>query len=138
MHTAEARQRRFGRGDRRVIRGVFVLVVGEIRTQVLDVESRLLDRVEPSDQVLEPTLSHHQDNPMLQRIHSDHPLAVLPLVNCCSSSGEMLSSPILLAFSASPWNADAMSVLGSVLPSMIACNTFGSTLPTAFMIAESA
>src|SRR5690242_10060043 len=100
---------------------------------MLDVESSLLDRVEPSDQVLEPTLAHHQNDPMLQGIHGDHPFAVLPLVNCCSSSGEILSSPILLAFSANPWNADAISVLGSVLPSMIACSTFGSTSLTAFI-----
>jgi hypothetical protein len=39
---------------------MFLQVVGEIRSEMLDVELRLLDRVETDDELVEPRRPHHQ------------------------------------------------------------------------------
>jgi len=55
-----------------------------------------------------------------------------------SRSGEILSSPILPAFSARPWNANAMRAPGSDWPSDSACRILGSVLATDFISADMA
>lgn len=60
---------------------VLQFVVTEVCAQVLDVEARLLDRVEADDEILKARLSGNEKDPLVQRIHRQLRAAARPLAD---------------------------------------------------------
>lgn len=77
---------------------MFLLVITEIRAQMLNIEARLIPRVETLHKLIQATLAGHQDDLVL-----GEPVDQLMLsldINWRNRSGEIFNSPILSAFSA--------------------------------------
>src|SRR5690349_14237259 len=91
----------------------FSHIVRKVRALVLDVEVSLADGVKTNHQFSQACRARDEDDFIVRE--PIHFLAGCGASNSRNRSGEMLSCPILSAFPASSWNANAINCSGFML-----------------------